>query len=643
MSEPIWSPSAARVAQSNLSAFAEGLKLDVHAPDYPALWRWSVQQPEQFWPAVVDFCRLKLSAPQQVLLDGDRMPGARWYQGSQLNFAENLLARAGEEGPAIIAHDESGRRREFSGDQLRAEVARVAAGLRADGVGVGDRVAAFLPNGPEALIGMLAATSLGAVWSSCSPDFGFNGVLDRFGQIEPKVLLACDGYFYNGKRVDTRERIAKIVNALPKLQRLLVVPFMDAEPDLELLPDAARFDLYGDPAAALQFTSVDFDHPLYIMFSSGTTGKPKCIVHGTGGTLLQHAKELVLQTDVQPGDRLFFFTTCGWMMWNWLVSGLVAGATVVLYDGSPFAGGPDCLWRLAQAERLNQMGISPKFLSAVQQAGYVPQDAVDLSALRTMLSTGSPLAPEGFDFVYRQVKDDLQLASISGGTDIISCFVLGNPWQPVHRGELQGAGLGMAADIFDDHGQSVAEGGGELVCTQPFPSMPVSFWNDADGSRYRKAYFETYPNTWHHGDYAERGTDGGFIIQGRSDATLNPGGIRIGTAEIYRVVEAIDGVLESIAVGYRRDGDEEVVLFVRLVEGVELDAVLTQRIRANIRAELTPRHVPAKVLACPDIPRTISGKITEIAVRDLIHGREVKNADALANPQALEFFRKLQL
>ena len=643
MSEPIWSPSAARIAQSNLSRFVEEQGLNVRAPDYSGLWRWSVENPEKFWPAVVDFCRLKLSPAEQVLQHPEQMPGARWFAGSTLNFAENLLARAGEEGPAIIAHDESGRRREYSGAQLRAEVARVAAGLKADGVGVGDRVAGFLPNGPSAVIGMLAATSLGAVWSSCSPDFGFNGVLDRFGQIEPKVLLACDGYFYNGKQVDTRAQVAKIAAALPSLKRLLVVPFLNDFPDLSAMPEAVRFEQYGEAGAALTFTPVSFDHPLYIMFSSGTTGKPKCIVHGTGGTLLQHAKEMVLQTDVQPGDRLFFFTTCGWMMWNWLVSGLVAGATVVLYDGSPFAGGPDCLWRLAQTERLTQMGISPKFLSAVQQAGYVPKDQVDLGALRTMLSTGSPLAPEGFDFVYSQVKADVQLASISGGTDIISCFVLGNPWQGVHRGELQGAGLGMAVDVYNDQAEAVAEGGGELVCTKPFPSMPVAFWNDTDGARYRGAYFEHFPGIWHHGDYAERGHDGGFIIQGRSDATLNPGGIRIGTAEIYRVVEAIDGVLESIAVGLRRDGDEEVVLFVRMAPERELDDELVQHIRSTVRAELTPRHVPSRVLACPDIPRTISGKITEIAVRDLIHGRDVKNADALANPEALDFYRQLRL
>ncbi|HEY0973833.1 MAG TPA: acetoacetate--CoA ligase [Solimonas sp.] len=638
-SAPVWSPSDSRVAQARLTAFAA--PLGFAPPDYAALWRWSVEHREDFWQAVWNAAGIRAhAAPRAVLEQRDAMPGARWFPGSTLNFAEHLLRAQGSQ-EALVALDESGRRRALTRDQLRTRVAEVAAALKADGVVAGDRVAGFVPNTLEAVVAMLAATSLGAVWSSCSPDFGEAGVLERFGQIEPKVLFACDGYFYGGKRVDTRDRVARIRAALPGLKRLVLIPFLDDAPDLSPLPGAVPMPEYGAAGAALSFTPVPFEAPLYVMYSSGTTGKPKCIVHGVGGTLLQHWKELALQADVKDGDRLFFFTTCGWMMWNWLVSGLAVGATVVLYDGSPFHPGAAGLWQMAERERLTQFGTSPKYLSALDKDGYRPAQHHDLSALRTLFSTGSPLAPEQFDYVRDAIKADLQLASISGGTDIISCFALGNPWMPVYRGELQGPGLGMAVDVYGADGQPVRGEPGELVCTAPFPSMPVRFWNDADGSRYRAAYFERFAGIWHHGDYCERSAHGGLIISGRSDATLNPGGIRIGTAEIYRVVDAQPEVLESVVVGHRADHDERVILFVRLRPGVEWSEALAQKISRAIRAELTPRHVPAKILACPEVPRTISGKITEIAVRDLIHGKPVKNTEALANPQALDYFRNL--
>ncbi|HEX4895423.1 MAG TPA: acetoacetate--CoA ligase [Solimonas sp.] len=638
-SEPLWRPDPARLAGANLQRLAA--EAGIAAPDYAALWRWSVTEPAEFWLAVWNLGSMHAHTPPRAVLENaGAMPGARWFPGATLNFAEHLLRFEGAT-EALVACDESGRRRSLSHDALRRRVAEVAAALKADGVGPGDRVAAFLPNTLETVVAMLAATSLGAVWSSCSPDFGEAGVLERFGQIEPTVLFACDGYFYGGKRIDTRERVARIRAALPSLKRLVLVPFLDERPDLAPLAGATLMPDYGVAGATLAFTPVPFDAPLYILYSSGTTGKPKCIVHGVGGTLLQHLKELQLQSDIKPGDRLFFFTTCGWMMWNWLVSGLAVGATVVLYDGSPFHPGPAALWQLAERERLSQFGTSPKYLSALEKDGYRPAEHHDLSPLRTLFSTGSPLAPEQFDYVYRTVKRDLQLASISGGTDIISCFALGNPWSPVYRGELQGPGLGMAIDVYSGEGWPIRDEPGELVCTQPFPSMPVGFWNDPDGARYRAAYFARFPGVWHHGDYCQWSEHGGLVISGRSDATLNPGGVRIGTAEIYRVVDALPEVQESVVVGHRHDGDERVILFVRLRPGHVLDEILSQKIARAIRAQLTPRHVPAKVLACPEVPRTISGKITEIAVRDLLHGQAVKNTEALANPAALDYFRSL--
>ncbi len=637
---PHWTPSAARIAAAQLTAF-HAFACDRGAPggDYSSLWQWSVDEPAAFWSAVFDFAGVIADRGRgPVLRNGERMPGATWFEGTRLNFAENLLRGTGS-GPAVIARDERGRRREMSWDELRTEVARVADGLRAAGIVAGDRVAGFMPNLPEAIVAMLATTSLGATWSSCSPDFGIRGVLDRFGQIAPKVLFTADGYCYGGKTLDSIERIAGILASLPSVTCVVVVANVSPRPDLERVPAARRYEEFGQRDATLRFERLPFDHPLYILYSSGTTGVPKCIVHGAGGTLLQHLKEHQLHADVHPGERLFFFTTCGWMMWNWLASALASQATVVLFDGSPFHPDEGVLWRLASEERVALFGTSPKYLAALEKSGYRPIDRVELAHLRTVLSTGSPLAHEQFDFVRDAIGAGIQLASISGGTDIVSCFALGNPTLPVYRGELQCRGLGMRVEVFDDDGRPLQGRQGELVCTAPFPSMPIGFWNDQDGSRYRAAYFERFPNVWCHGDFAVLTARGGLVILGRSDAVLNPGGVRIGTAEIYRQVEKLDEILESIAIGQEWDNDVRVVLFVRLRTGVTLDATLEKRIRDVIRDNTTPRHVPARIVAVDDIPRTISGKIVELAVREVVHGRPVKNTDALANPAALEEFR----
>ena len=642
MNPILWQPDPARREAAQVTGFAAAAarRWGRELPDWEALHTWSVDHREEFWASVWDWAGVRASRPADRVLDHpDAMPGSRWFPGARLNFAENLLERAGD-GPALIACREGGPRRELSRAELKDQVARCAAALAAAGVGPSDRVAGLLPNGPEAVVGMLATASLGAVWSSCSPDFGAQGVLDRFGQITPRVLLACDGYVYAGKRCDTRATVARLQRELPGLAATVVVPFLDPRPDPGAMDDAV---LWGDwldaaPARELTYHQAPFDHPLFIMYSSGTTGLPKCMIHSAGGTLLQHLKEHRLHCDLGPADRLFYFTTCGWMMWNWLVSGLASGATVVLYDGAPMSP-QTALWDLAAAEGVTVLGTSARYLAACDKAGLEPGRSHRLGSLRAVLSTGSPLAPETFDWVYRAVKADLQLSSISGGTDIISCFALGSPVLPVRRGELQCRGLGMAVAVFDEAGRPLRDEPGELVCTRSFPSMPTGFWNDPDGSRYHAAYFDRFPGVWCHGDWAELRPGGGLVIRGRSDATLNPGGVRIGTAEIYRVVEQFEEVLESLVTAQDWQGDQRIVLFVHLRDGVELTDELRDRIRGAIRAEETPRHVPARVVAVPAIPRTISGKITELAVRRVIHGQEVPNRDALANPEALAHFR----
>lgn len=606
------------------------------------LWEWSVDESEAFWTAVWDFCEVRAATRGETVLEhGDRMPGARWFPDARLNFARNLLRRRDIDRPAVIAWGEKKVRRELSWDEVWRSTARLAHALAARGVRPGDRVAGLLPNIPEAVIGMLAASSIGAVWSSCSPDFGAAGVLDRFGQIEPKVLISCDGYYYGGKVHMSSDRLGSILDALPSVELLVTVPYVGAEP-LGLEREISLADLTADqPDDDIPFLDLPFDHPLYVMYSSGTTGKPKCIVHGAGGTLLQHLKEHRLHCDIRQDDRVFYFTTCGWMMWNWLASALASDATILLYDGSPFWPRPSVLWDLAQQEGMTFFGTGAKYIDALKKTGFRPNASHHLDDLRAVASTGSPLVPESFEFVYDAIKDDVQLASISGGTDIISCFVLGNPTGPVYSGEIQCRGLGMAVDVFDEDGRSIVGTPGELVCTRPFPSMPTGFWNDDDGSRYHAAYFERFDGVWCHGDWVELTERGGMIIYGRSDAVLNPGGVRIGTAEIYRQVEQLDEVVEAIVVGQPWDGDVRVVLFVKLAEGVTLDDSLVDAIRRRIRENTTPRHVPAKILQVADIPRTKSGKITELAVRDVICGRPVKNREALANPEALDLYQDL--
>ena len=651
---PLWQPGEDRIRRSNMTAFmaavAERWEIDVSDTD--ALHQFSVTERQKFWQSVIDYAAIRAETwGERVLIDGDKMPGAIWFPDARLNFAENMLTLPGgvdSDAEAMVFRGEDAARRRLTFGDVRDRVSVLAQAMAAAGIEAGDRVAAYLPNMPETITAMLAANSLGAVWSSCSPDFGAQEVLERLGQIEPKILFAVDGYHYNGKRHDSLSKTSEIAAALPGLQKTVIIPYSDIAPadiDLGAVPGAVLIDDFTAPfrPGDIAYRQLPFDHPLYILFSSGTTGAPKCIVHSQGGALLKHATEQILHCDIKPGDRVFFFTTCGWMMWNWLASAIGWGATLLLYDGSPFYPSPAALFDFADAEKMTLFGTSAKFIDAMAQAGLAPKQTHDLGSLKTFCSTGSPLVAEGFDYVYAKVIGDTPLVSFSGGTDIMGCFCGGDPTKPVWRGEIQAPMLGVALDVFDEHGNSVHGEKGELVCTKAFPSMPVGFWNDADGSKYHAAYFEGFPNVWTHGDYIEITEHGGIVIYGRSDATLNPGGVRIGTAEIYRQVEKLDEVVESIVIGQDWDNDVRVVLFVVLNDALTLDEDMAGRIKGQIRANCTPRHVPAVVVQVADIPRTKSGKITELAVRDIVHGRKVKNKDALANPEALDLYRDLPL
>jgi acetoacetyl-CoA synthetase len=645
LSTKLWQPDPARVAASNLTKFI-GLvetRWGVSCRDYTSLHLWSVEEPEKFWQTLWDFAGVLGDLNDDIVLQhADQMAGAIFYPNARLNFAENLLRRR-DDTAALVFRGETGVERTLSGAALYDLVSRLKQAMQKAGIKSGDRVAGYLPNLPESIAAMLATASLGAVWSSCSPDFGTQGVLDRFGQIEPKLLFAADQYFYNGRAIDCSERINEVRAKLPSVDSVIIIAYDTEAPaplsDLSMTSLAGFIEPYA--AAEIEFQRFEFNHPLYILFSSGTTGVPKCIVHGAGGTLIQHLKDHLLQTDVKPGDRVFYFTTLGWMMWNWLVSGLAAEATILLYDGSPFFPDGNSLFDFADKSKMTHFGTSAKFVDAAKNAKLNPMGTHDLSSVRTLMSTGSPLVPESYDFIYENIKADICVSSISGGTDIVGCFVGGNPIGPVWRGEIQVVCLAMDVAVYNDDGQSMVGELGELVCLKPFPSMPVGFWNDENGDRYRAAYFERFPGVWCHGDWVALTENGGVIIQGRSDATLNPGGVRIGTAEIYSQVEQFDEVEEAIAVGQDWEGDARIILFVRLREDHSLDAALIDQIRRRIRANLSPRHVPAKIIAVEDIPRTKSGKITELAVRDVVHGRAVRNTEALANPGALDNFRDL--
>ncbi|MDO6962618.1 acetoacetate--CoA ligase [Rhizobium alvei] len=640
---PLWAPTAAQIADSPMTKFRTWCaeKYGVTLPDHDTFHRWSTDDRGAFWSAVWDYCGVIGEKGERSLIDGDDMLKARFFPDAELSFAENMLWKTGSD-DALIFRGEDKVSYRWSWDHLHAMVSRLQQAFKAMGIGKGDRISAMMPNMPETIACMLAANSLGAIWSSCSPDFGEQGVLDRFGQIEPKLFITCDAYWYNGKLQDVSDKVRTVA---PRLGApVLVVPYAgNAEALATSLEDGRTLEAFIAPfdAGKIDYLRLPFSHPLYILFSSGTTGVPKCIVHSAGGTLLQHLKEQRFHSGLKDGDRLFYFTTCGWMMWNWLASGIATGATLCLFDGSPFAPNGNVLWDYAAEEKFAVFGTSAKYIDAVRKGGIEPLKTHDLSHLQLITSTGSPLSPEGFAFIYEGVKPDVQLASISGGTDIVSCFVLGNPVKPVWKGEIQGPGLGLAVDVWDDEGRPVRGEKGELVCTRAFPSMPVGFWNDKDNAKYKAAYFERFDNIWCHGDFAEWTDHGGLIIHGRSDATLNPGGVRIGTAEIYNQVEQLDEVVEAICIGQDWDDDVRVILFVRLAPGLTLDAELDKKIKTKIRTGASPRHVPAKVLQVTDIPRTKSGKIVELAVREVVHGRPVKNKEALANREALDLFAGL--
>ncbi len=645
MSKLLWTPDPQRVANANMTRFRDFVnnRHGANLSSYDDLYQWSVEKIPEFWNAIREFCEVKFSSPHSEVLKNPVMPGAEWFCGSRLNFAENLL-RFRDEKPALIFIGEGGEaKRSVTYAELYRMTARFSKFLKDSGVKAGDRVAGFMPNTIETVAAMLGTASIGAVWSSCSPDFGFKGVMDRFGQIAPKVLVTADGYIYNGKSFDSLQRAAEVAREIASVEKVVVVPFVNPTPDISGVEKSIGWnDALDNGAEEVDFALMPFNHPLYIMYSSGTTGVPKCIVHGAGGTLMQHAKELMLHTDLRREDTIFYFTTCGWMMWNWLVSSLFCGATIVLFDGSPAYPDASVLWKAAQDLKITVFGTSAKFIAICRKAGVRPGVQFDLSPLRAVLSTGSPLSAEDFEWVYEEVKDDLQLASISGGTDIISCFMLGSSISPVYAGEIQKRGLGMKVEAWDDNGKPVVGEKGELVCTAPFPSMPIYFWNDPGDEKYLDAYFSHFKGIWRHGDYIEITQTGGVIVYGRSDATLNPSGVRIGTAEIYRQVESLAEVADSLVVGQPWDNDVRVVLFVMLRNGLALDDLLIKKIKDQIRKNATPRHVPEKIVQVADIPRTINGKKVEMAVVKVLMGEEVKNKDAIANPEALEYFRDIQ-
>jgi acetoacetyl-CoA synthetase len=641
MNKLLWQPSDERIRNTNMHHFIQyvNARHGKNFSSYDALYKWSIKDSPVFWQTLYHYGEVIHSRPYDQVVDNIyKMPGARWFEGARLNFAENLL-RYQDDRIALSFKGETRPTVSITYSELYRQVARLARSLRNMGIQPGDRIGGFMPNMIETVVAMLATTSIGAIWSSCSPDFGIKGVLDRFGQIEPRVLFTADGYFYNGKEFDSLNRISEITKNLPTIEKIVVVPYRDREPDIASVNNTVLFeDFLAQEAKDLVFEQVAANHPLYILYSSGTTGVPKCIVHGTIGTLLQHIKELKLHSDLKPADTIFYYTTCGWMMWNWLVSSLALGARIFLYDGSPFYPNPGAMWQMAQDEKITILGTSAKYLAALEKAGVKPKEAYDLTALKAILSTGSPLSAESFEFVYRDIKDDLCLSSISGGTDIISCFALGNPMGPVYASELQCRGLGMKVEAYDEQGNSVIGHKGELVCTLSAPSMPIYFWNDPNNIKYAEAYFDVYPGVWRHGDYIEVTDHGGVIIYGRSDATLNPGGVRIGTAEIYRQVESIPEIVDSLVVGQDWEDDVRIVLFVKLRQDVKLTGELVDRINTTIRKNCSPRHVPAKCIEVADIPYTISGKKVELAVQNVVHGREVKNRDALANPEALDCY-----
>jgi len=646
MGEMLWTPSEERVKGSNMNRFMTFVndRQGKSFQNYDELYQWSVNEIPNFWDAVWDFVDIRASRGYDRVLDHPKkMPGAKWFPGARLNFAENLL-RFRNDDPALIFQGEDQSLRKVTYAELYDEVARLAKSLRGMGVGPGDRVAGFLPNMPEAVTAMLAATSLGAVWSSCSPDFGIKGVLDRFSQIRPKVLFAANGYYFKGKSLDSLARIEEILRELPSLEKVVIISYTEQEPQIETLRNAVHYRefLATEKGLEIRFEQMPFEHPLYIMFTSGTTGLPKCMIQSAGGILIHHLKELILHTNLTRADTIFYFTTCGWMMWNWLVSSLAVGATLVLYDGNPFYPDPGVLWRMAQDEKITIFGTSAGYISALMNTGYQPGKTCDLTPLKAILSTGSPLSEEGFAFVYREIKADLQLASISGGSDINGCFALGNPMGPVYGGELQCRGLGMKVEAFDEEGHSLINRQGELVCTAPSPSMPIYFWDDPGHRKYKAAYFDTYPGVWRHGDYVLINERGGVVIYGRSDATLNPGGVRIGTAEIYRQVETVEGIEDSVVVGQSWKNDVRVILFLKMAPGQVLTDELRERIKRTIRANASPRHVPAKIIAVPDIPYTLNMKKVELSVKRVIEGREVQNRDALKNPEVLDYYANLR-